>query len=268
MPLSLAELLQTDTAHQQRRARLVQLIGSRDQAQELHHQADREWEIAAEERDSSEFLWRGLVRMHTTVQGVRTWRRFIEREAQLPWDYDSIFALTAIERKQRFSQLVAENAAADNWRVTGLVNSFALLPTRYDLERRQEFLRALQGAEPKIDFFDPPVGRKPFPGFGPKYARNFWLDLGDPDVSQEHFAIDSRLQKIIALVWPYLASLEGRLLIRAALSVRELYQALEVPLREIAVEAQTSPWRADRIMFAIFDSPNERDFLQFIADGP
>jgi hypothetical protein len=68
--LDLKSLLSREAADERRRLRLIDLIRKRDNAPELHDAADNDWCQAEKEGKSSEFLWRSLVRVHTTKQGV------------------------------------------------------------------------------------------------------------------------------------------------------------------------------------------------------
>ena len=67
------------------------------------------------------------------------------------------------------------------------------LGSRKILGQEQRSLRKLSGARNKVEYFLTRIeGANRFNGFGPKYARNFWLDYADDDAinSAEHFGRD------------------------------------------------------------------------------
>ncbi|PWC26343.1 hypothetical protein [Teichococcus aestuarii] len=266
--LDLDKLIGRDAADPARRQRLLALMADRSLAPELHQEVDAADAKARKEGEMPDFLWRGLVRTHTTVQGVTTYEKFVRKSAELPWDHASLSALGPDARKARLIALVGARRE-DNWRVGRLLRAFAEVGSPEGLAAAQARLRFLEGAGAKVAFFAPPGGKspKPFSGFGPKYARLFWLDIRDADVSEVHMALDSRIQAIVPLVWPHLDTREGRALVTAAVEDVELYGKVERAFLALAAEARVEAWRADRTIFTMMAPGRWRAAAHFLCTG-
>lgn len=82
-----------------------------------------------------------------------------------------------------------------------------------------------------------------FFGIGPKYARNFWMDLHDHDF-RDSIAIDSRVRRVLSALGQNSGSYEDK----------------ERFLLSIAKEADLEGWELDRLLFHYTDH-----FLRAIA---
>ncbi len=105
-------------------------------------------------------------------------------------------------------------------------------------EARKKAL-ASRGREAKIAFMER------FDNIGPKYARNIWMGVYDPDF-HDTIAVDSRIQKIT----------------QALGHSFKTYEEEERFYQEIAKEAGISGWELDRLLYNYKDH-----FLAAIADS-
>lgn len=262
--LDLENLLSPDAADRPRRDHVLRLLREVSAAPELHGKADSDWVTAQQEAESPEFLWRGLVRVHTTVRGVQTYAWFMEPRNQPLWTHAALRRLDPETRRQRFMYL-AHTKLPHNKRVQALMDAFDKLADPATLAKQQAELRELRGAENKISYFNPPKRKGPYKGIGPKYARLFWLDIADPEVSALHVALDSRVQQVLPLVWPHLDSPEGEILISGAALDDHLYCKLERAVLDLARDADILPWRADRILFHMFAKETAEQYRHAIT---
>jgi hypothetical protein len=135
------------------------------------------------------------------------------------------------------------------------------------LDQEQRNLRNLTGACNKVRYFLSHEGERGFAGFGQKYARNFWLDYADDDVSSKCFAIDSRIQSVLSVIWPCLDGAEGEKLIKKALRPEHSYKKIESALLSIAEEAGVSAWYADRTLYHLLAQQTRETVLVWLRNG-
>ena len=137
-----------------------------------------------------------------------------------------------------------------NFRVKRIVESFNEIGSLEKLKKMQIDLKSLPTRDEKIDA----LKKSKLKGFGPKYTRNFWMDFCDPEFVDGTFALDSRLQKFMAVVWPHFDSEEGKKLIGAAVGDENLYRKIENAMNNIAKEADVISWDMDRLLFLLLEN--------------
>ncbi|HSH76669.1 MAG TPA: hypothetical protein VLA09_13360, partial [Longimicrobiales bacterium] len=72
-----------------------------------------------------------------------------------------------------------------------------------------------------------------FKGIGPKYGRNIWMDVRDPEFMQS-IAVDQRLKKVAAAL---------------ALDPEAPYEELEAFFVGVAEDLGVTPWGLDRLLY-------------------
>ncbi len=267
MTYDLDSLLTTRNANKPRRNRLIRLL--RDlptfapqlskQIEDLRIQGKHEWK-------ENDFLWRGIVRAATTVQGGCAYHNIATLPRQT-WSFDRAIGVPQNHRAT-FLQDLIKARKPDNKRVQQMLCNLNRLGSRKKLGQEQRSLRKLSGAHNKVEYFlTVESGTKKFTGFGPKYARNFWLDYSDKDVSCKCFAIDSRIQSVLSVIWPCLDGAEGKKFIKKALSRDHSYKKIESALLDIAKEAGVSAWYADRTLYHLLAKQTQVTVLDWLRNG-
>lgn len=125
-------------------------------------------------------------------------------------------ALTTAFGKVRFGEIKAQRLALN----------FEKIGRMGGLKAATATMRALRGIDAKKAW----ITR--FHGIGEKYARNFWMDLRDPDFANS-IAVDSRLMSV------------GRILGMNT----DVYEERERFFLDIANDAGISGWEADRLIY-------------------
>ena len=194
--------------------------------------------------EREDFLWMGIISAATTVQGVKS-NEYMTRNSNVDARSFSSF-LKANDRDAYTKNLIG--AKSDSNEIGSLEK----------LKKMQISLKSLTTRDEKIDA----LKKSRLKGFGPKYARNFWMDFCDPEFVDGTFALDSRLQKFIAVVWPHFDSKEGKKLIGAAVGDENLYGKIEYAMNEIAKEAGVTSWDMDRLLFLLLE--NEEGLPAFL----
>ena len=253
--LDLDDLLAPNRSNKAAWRALVRIIGDSTFEPALHREVSAKRVWAQAEAGKPDWLWRGIVRTATTKQGVQTYERIVA--SNFDWSFEAIAG--ASEPPKLIRKMVGA-VKDNNFRATEIIANFEKIRSLDKLRLLQGQIAGLQGALSKISIFNPAnKTNATFKGFGPKYARNFWLDMYDVDVSKAHLAIDSRLQVILSWVWPDFGGQEGTALLRGALPVESLYRKIENAMLKLATAAaeqyehpkENPSWWADRIMFAM-----------------
>lgn len=266
MPHELKILGRSYKAELARRNRIIELLrDGRRKIPSLDLVLNQKWEKAKYERDRPDFLWRGAVRAVMTVRGGRFYERI---EGDKTWSFEELSSLSSPKRLARFRTMAGVRSADQrNRRVDQLTANFERLCQDGILDREQSYLRELSGDHEKVSYFAARrFANRRLVGFGPKYSRNFWLDIADSEVSRERFAIDSRIQSVLAAIWQGLDSDDQKL--SAVLSNEKEYRKIERELFAIAHEAGVNAWEADRVLYTVLSSAKlKRDVISWVREG-
>ncbi len=212
----------------------------------------------------NDFLWRGLVRAVTTVQGDRAYRN-ICTFPEADWSFDHIVGLSGTKRARHLKKLVGENSIYTR-HVTQLLYNCGQLGDRRALNREQREIKQLASAQEKVNYFSGGCGKR-FKGFGPKYSRNFWLDLDDEHVGAECFALDSRIQSVLAVIWSSFEGENGKRIIKDAVNRDDCYRVIERALLTIANKAEVTAGFADRALYRVLAPKSRERFLCWLRQG-
>jgi hypothetical protein len=214
--IDLANELSEQKADPERRRKMIDLLNKPDSVSPiLAVSVNTDWNNAKLEGKRSDRIWRAAARVHLTTQGTKTHERMIREKKN--WDFDYVLAQT--DPKKYLLEIVN-----NKHRGPKVVEAWCELAKGQGavLHRYEEYLKTLKSSDDKVDFFTKKkaarVNLPVLKGIGPKFARNIWLDWADPDVSSNRFALDSRIQKVIPLVWTDLDNTEGRVLLSASVS--------------------------------------------------
>lgn len=263
MTYDLDSLLTTRNANKPSRNRLIRLLRDLPTfAPKLPSELEKDRLRGKREWKKNDFLWRGIVRTATTVLGGHAFD-IISKLPPQTWSFDSVIAVP-VNRRATFLQGLIHARTPDNWRVQRMLRNLNQLGSREILNQEQRQLRKLSGALDKVEYF---MGARRFTGFGNKYARNFWLDYADEDVSRECFAIDSRIQSVLSVIWPRLDGAEGERFIKNAVNQDNSYKKIENALLDIAKEAGVSAWYADRTLYKLLARQKRETFLDWLRNG-
>jgi hypothetical protein len=182
-----------------------------------------------ERLERPDLLWYQLVSSAATQGNAKGWERLssnpewlqsIAFSALLPLNFSK--RRDAIRRTFKDAN-VRMQSPKDKW----LANSIEKIKEEWGgLKQANANMLSLRGKADKLKFISA------FDGIGPKYQRNIWMDLYDPDF-RDSIAIDSRLAKIAS-----------------ALGCGKLTQSNgETLFRNIAKDAGREPWDVDRLLF-------------------
>ena len=189
----------------------------------------------------------GVISAATTVQGVKSREYMIANFDVEAWSFGSFLKEKA---RVAYTKNLIGAKSDSNFRVKRIVESFNEIGSLENLKKMQIDFKTLRTRDEKIDA----LKKSKLKGFGPKYARNFWMDFCDPEFVDGTFALDSRLQKFIAVVWPHFDSAEGKKLIGAAVGDENLYRKIEIAMNNIAKEADVISWEMDRLLFLLLEN--------------
>ena len=243
------ELSETKADPVRRKAMIEILSQTKKIAPELAIRVQTKWTEAQSEGKRVDRVWSAVAGVHLTAQGLNTHSKMVT--AGCPWDFYSVakqpcpedYLLKIVNNRLRGPKIV------DAWKALGGRSCGEDVMRKFE-----ERLTGLKGWGEKVNFFlTRQSGLPKFKGIGPKYARNIWLDWADEEVSAHCFALDTRVQRIIPVLWPDLANVEGVELLRAAVNHAELYQKIETALAKLAHDAGVSCWKADRTIFGMLD---------------
>lgn len=171
--------------------------------------------------------WNGIVLSAATLGGSWRWDKRVKPiyDAELSWA--ALDGLSMEERRERF------NKVGRYWRRTSafLEHMYGRLLQEGGPKAARSKLAAMTGGE-AITFWSA------FDGVGPKYARNIMMDVHHPSFRKNHFAIDSRIQKLLPVL---------------GYSGPKRYDAMESFLTELAADIGIDGWDLDRLLYQRHD---------------
>jgi hypothetical protein len=182
-----------------------------------------------ERRKRPDLLWYQLVSSAATQGNAKGWVR-LSRKAD--WlrsiAFSALLPLSVSKRKDAIRRTFKEanvrmQSRKDEWLAKNLEK---IMKDWGGLKQANAHMRSLHGKVEKLKF----IGE--FHGVGPKYQRNIWMDLYDPDFL-DAIAIDSRLAEVAR-----------------ALGCEKPTQSNGEPLFcSVAEDANRKPWDVDRLLF-------------------
>lgn len=194
-------------------------------------------------RQRPDLIWRLLVGAMATMGNSAPWKRMFCP----PWHYYKEVAFAVLEplnstqRHKRLEKVLRR--AGVLWalkKAAWLNRNFQRIQELGGLRRAKQRALALRGREAKMQFM------REFVGIGPKYARDVWMDIYDPDF-RDTIALDVRARKITAALGYSF----------------QRYEEEERFFREIAKKAGRELWEVDRLLYQF-----NKHFLSVIQEGP
>ena len=176
----------------------------------------------------SDFLWHILVENAATLGSSRGYAGLIKTlENYRRVEYSAAIRVPRVRLESHLSKaLLAGKVRMPRQKARNLARCLDLIEALGGAARARKAALSMPGTDAKIAFL------KLFPGVGPKYARNTWMNVHHEDF-RNTIAIDSRIQSI-----------------SDALGVRfRTYEEHEAFYREVARDAGMDAWDLDRIMY-------------------
>ncbi len=189
--------------------------------------AGREW------AKHKEFVWEGILRSMSTMGDANGYDRLmLEYTNYKKVMWSAVKDIPTEQLKQHFDTVLKDAKVRDQSGQKGewlTVNRDKIVREHGDAKSCSIFAAALRGKDAKIAF------ASSFKGLGPKYQRNFWMDLLDPDF-EDCIAIDSRIEEISKTIG-------------IPNEITNNYEMHENLYLSIASELNMTGWRLDRLMF-------------------
>lgn len=189
----------------------------------------REWEKPPEL--PADWLWNALIQSLSTWGSSRGFEGLQDEEVAAALRYEAVAAVPGAEREDHLREWFerakfrypADKAAYAN-------DNFDTIESLGGVEQATELALAQSGYEAKLAF----VTR--FKGVGPKYGRNLWMDVRDPDFTRS-IAVDQRLKNIASAV-----GIDS-----------DDYDELETFYVVVADDLGITPWGLDRFLYRKHD---------------
>ncbi|MEI8395496.1 MAG: hypothetical protein WCF85_12220 [Rhodospirillaceae bacterium] len=237
MKLEINSLLSKERANESAWDCVVSFVGGDNLTDEESRELHLIEKTAEDEKNEGDFLWRGFVRSQLTIMGMDAYKALLKVD-RAEWAYEKVLA----------DHNILRNLLDGKWkgRVDRCLRFFELAESTDSLINLTNEAKQLDNGYCKIKWT-----MKKFKGYniGSKYARNIWLDINDIYVGKGHIAIDSRIMKLITMVWTDLDTLTGRILLIGCLAHEETYRNIELALMEIAHAANISGFYLDKRLF-------------------
>ena len=187
-------------------------------------------EIASERypRPPKDWLWQALILSFSTWGSSRGSEALANPDVRDALKYSTIKALGPRTRKAHLRRWfkTARFRYADTKAEYALEN-FRMIEALGGVEAATRKALAQRGYDAKLRFV------MAFKGIGPKYGRNLWMDIGDPDFMGS-IAVDQRIKKVAAAI---------------GLDPDASYEQLEAYFVDVARELGVTPRDLDRLLY-------------------
>jgi|688.fasta_scaffold441487_3 thermostable 8-oxoguanine DNA glycosylase len=192
--------------------------------------------VAKELGKTKPFFYNLMIQCYSSLGGSKGYAKLFDKKGNLNKEiqHSTVLGLKSSDRLHYLqSYLKTQGVRYANKKAEWIHDNLSMLEKEYGkdyLSKVDEKISLLKGRDEKINFV------KKFKGFGPKYSRNFWMDIYDRDF-RNSIAIDSRIQAIFKY---------------SNLSHTD-YKSSEEFLIEVANNLGMEGWELDRMLYNFYN---------------
>ena len=186
----------------------------------------RSWEKRP--RLPKDWLWQALTLSFATWGSSRGSEALADPAVRDALKYSTIKALPRAKRKVHLRRWFrTAGFRYSDTKAAYAVENFSKIEDLGGVEAATREALSQRGYDAKLRFM------RGFKGIGPKYGRNIWMDVRDPEFMQS-IAVDQRLKKVAAAL---------------ALDPEAPYEELEAFFVGVAEDLGVTPWGLDRLLY-------------------
>jgi hypothetical protein len=213
-----------------RRAMLIHAL--RQRTPEMEKRLFDMKQAGAELAKRTDLVWYLLLESASTLGNSRGYAGLFGNQPLLDSvSYAALVPLASKARRKRIlTALQTAKVRMPKLKSIWLTDNFARIEKMGGVERATQMALALHSRQSKLEFM------MAFHGIGPKYGRNIWMGLYDPDF-RDAIAVDQRIINVTTAL---------------GCSFKR-YPDYEAFYREVASEVGLEPWEVDRLLYWFTD---------------